>query len=165
MKNLYILLVLSFVSSQTLAHSGGTDSNGCHAGSQPYHCHNGGSSNSSGLGSTGVDAWDINLGYKWSIDGQSPIPYFGLSLGQEYGIDDVTFGVDLGFEFSSGFYLGYVTTSNSIQLGFNSIHLSINQNSIGLGLRLPLNNQTNQPLKSMFYLSGSGLVGDGEEEL
>ena len=22
------------------AHSGGTDSNGCHAGSQPYHCHN-----------------------------------------------------------------------------------------------------------------------------
>lgn len=21
------------------AHSGGTDSNGCHAGSQPYHCH------------------------------------------------------------------------------------------------------------------------------
>lgn len=23
-------------------HSGGTDKNGCHAGSQPYHCHNGG---------------------------------------------------------------------------------------------------------------------------
>lgn len=26
------------------AHSGGTDANGCHAGSQPYHCHGGGSS-------------------------------------------------------------------------------------------------------------------------
>lgn len=26
-----------------MAHSGGTDSNGCHSGSQPYHCHGGGS--------------------------------------------------------------------------------------------------------------------------
>ncbi|MFC0158883.1 YHYH domain-containing protein [Mameliella alba] len=30
--------------SPALAHSGGTDANGCHAGSQPYHCHNGGGS-------------------------------------------------------------------------------------------------------------------------
>ena len=27
------------VSQNVLAHSGGTDANGCHAGSQPYHCH------------------------------------------------------------------------------------------------------------------------------
>ena len=26
------------------AHSGGLDAQGCHAGSQPYHCHSGGSS-------------------------------------------------------------------------------------------------------------------------
>ncbi|MED5387427.1 MAG: YHYH domain-containing protein [Pseudomonadota bacterium] len=27
------------VSGGALAHSGGTDANGCHAGSKPYHCH------------------------------------------------------------------------------------------------------------------------------
>ena len=27
--------------STLLAHSGGTDSAGCHAGTKPYHCHNG----------------------------------------------------------------------------------------------------------------------------
>ena len=37
------ILQNNFVAS---AHSGGTDANGCHAGSQPYHCHSssGGSS-------------------------------------------------------------------------------------------------------------------------
>ena len=35
--------MFSLLFSSTLyAHSGGTDSNGCHAGSQPYHCHGGG---------------------------------------------------------------------------------------------------------------------------
>ncbi len=37
-----ILGVLAFsllVPPPALAHSGGTDANGCHAGSQPYHCH------------------------------------------------------------------------------------------------------------------------------
>ncbi|MBD5770159.1 YHYH domain-containing protein [Marinomonas colpomeniae] len=29
------LMAVSFVQ----AHSGGTDKNGCHAGSKPYHCH------------------------------------------------------------------------------------------------------------------------------
>jgi len=29
------LMAASFVQ----AHSGGTDKNGCHAGSKPYHCH------------------------------------------------------------------------------------------------------------------------------
>ncbi|WP_231483447.1 MULTISPECIES: YHYH domain-containing protein [Alcanivorax] len=27
------------VSGAALAHSGGTDANGCHAGKKPYHCH------------------------------------------------------------------------------------------------------------------------------
>ena len=30
---------LFIVASQATAHSGGTDAHGCHAGSQPYHCH------------------------------------------------------------------------------------------------------------------------------
>ncbi len=36
---LAILLLLPLVSPTAVAHSGGLDSNGCHAGSQPYHCH------------------------------------------------------------------------------------------------------------------------------
>lgn len=28
-----------FLAGQSLAHSGGLDSRGCHAGTQPYHCH------------------------------------------------------------------------------------------------------------------------------
>lgn len=31
------------MNSDLLAHSGGTDRNGCHAGKKPYHCHGGGS--------------------------------------------------------------------------------------------------------------------------
>lgn len=33
--------ILAFLMSPTVsgAHSGGLDANGCHAGSQPYHCH------------------------------------------------------------------------------------------------------------------------------
>jgi hypothetical protein len=38
-KFVLILACLSF-SSVSFAHSGGTDSNGCHAGTKPYHCHN-----------------------------------------------------------------------------------------------------------------------------
>ena len=34
-----LVLVLAMVVS-VFAHSGGTNSDGCHAGSQPYHCHN-----------------------------------------------------------------------------------------------------------------------------
>lgn len=40
-----ILLALSLQTAN--AHSGGTDENGCHAGSQPYHCHNSGDSSDS----------------------------------------------------------------------------------------------------------------------
>ena len=36
---LIVGLVVSFAPVVVSAHSGGTDANGCHAGSQPYHCH------------------------------------------------------------------------------------------------------------------------------
>ncbi len=39
---LVFLFVGAALGSVAGAHSGGTDENGCHAGSQPYHCHNGG---------------------------------------------------------------------------------------------------------------------------
>lgn len=39
MKAFFILMAAALFSSSVLAHSGGTDANGCHAGSKPYHCH------------------------------------------------------------------------------------------------------------------------------
>ena len=42
------LLILLVSWSSLFAHSGGTDRYGCHAGSEPYHCHNSGRSRSSG---------------------------------------------------------------------------------------------------------------------
>lgn len=39
-----------------VAHSGGTDANGCHAGTEPHHCHNGDSEGGSGGGGGSSDA-------------------------------------------------------------------------------------------------------------
>ncbi|MEM9060401.1 MAG: YHYH domain-containing protein [Pseudomonadota bacterium] len=40
MKTLAIVLFTFVISTgHVIAHSGGTDANGCHAGSKPYHCH------------------------------------------------------------------------------------------------------------------------------
>jgi len=33
------IALIMMVSGTALAHSGGTDANGCHAGKKPYHCH------------------------------------------------------------------------------------------------------------------------------
>ena len=41
MKYLMVCILLISMCVQTFAHSGRTDSQGCHAGSRPYHCHNG----------------------------------------------------------------------------------------------------------------------------
>ncbi|MEZ8088302.1 YHYH domain-containing protein [Vibrio sp. 1S139] len=40
MKKLVITCLMIGVSGLAFAHSGGTDANGCHAGTKPYHCHN-----------------------------------------------------------------------------------------------------------------------------
>lgn len=41
MKQVIMLMLTLSMLAPTVAseHSGGTDSNGCHAGTQPYHCH------------------------------------------------------------------------------------------------------------------------------
>ena len=41
--------LLIFLPTAGFAHSGGTDKNGCHAGSQPYHCHGGGGGGGGGV--------------------------------------------------------------------------------------------------------------------
>ena len=44
--SLLFAALLTLPGLPALSHSGGLDRNGCHAGSRPYHCHNGGSSRS-----------------------------------------------------------------------------------------------------------------------
>lgn len=47
MNNPSILVMIALlINTSVFAHSGGTDANGCHAGSQPYHCHSSSSSSS-----------------------------------------------------------------------------------------------------------------------
>lgn len=38
-KAIAVVLLSLFAISFANAHSGGTDANGCHAGTKPYHCH------------------------------------------------------------------------------------------------------------------------------
>jgi hypothetical protein len=39
MIRLVLFIALSSLSIASFAHSGGTDSQGCHSGSKQYHCH------------------------------------------------------------------------------------------------------------------------------
>ena len=50
------MLASTLVTAQLAAHSGGLDKNGCHAGSQPYHCHGGTSGGYVGRRILGLDA-------------------------------------------------------------------------------------------------------------
>ena len=53
---IFSVSVIFALAEQATAHSGRTNSSGCHAGSRPYHCHGGGSSrggSSTGVGSGG----------------------------------------------------------------------------------------------------------------
>ncbi|MCK5896697.1 MAG: hypothetical protein KAG20_07820 [Cocleimonas sp.] len=54
---LLLLLVFSSLSSLAMSHSGRTNSKGCHAGKEPYHCH---SSSISSVGSGGNSIDDSN---------------------------------------------------------------------------------------------------------
>lgn len=65
----FAFLCSSPAAAALAAHSGGTDASGCHAGSQPYHCHNGGAAGSdrpqptlTGYGPGDLDCADF---YSW----------------------------------------------------------------------------------------------------
>lgn len=135
------------------SHSGGTDSHGCHAGTQPYHCHNG---ESSSYESAGVSGWDFNFGYQYHANETQLIPYAGLSLGKSDHHEDASLGVDFGLKHQSGFYAGYVTTSQSLQLGYHFLHLSANSDFIGLGIRFSFD-ESDFNNQSSIYSSGSAL--------
>ena len=60
---LIVGLVVSFAPVVVSAHSGGTDANGCHAGSQPYHCH--GSTGSSATTTTTTTIAPTKVDFRW----------------------------------------------------------------------------------------------------
>jgi hypothetical protein len=161
MKLLTIFLFLCFFYiSATYAHSGGTDKNGCHAGSQPYHCHNeGSSSENAGLN---FNEWDLNLGYQYLIDESQISPYIGFSVGKSDHHESILGGIDIGFKHRDGFYAGYITTSESVQLGYKFFHVSVNSNGIGFGLRCSFGN-AEEKTSLPFYYSGTFLVSRENE--
>lgn len=58
----------AFLSLTAHGHSGGTDANGCHAGSQPYHCPN----SKGGDGALAVLAGVIVIAVIWYVVDRSP---------------------------------------------------------------------------------------------
>lgn len=156
--NNFVFFMLLIPSPYAFSHSGGTDENGCHSGSQPYHCHNGGS------GSTAeTSGWDINFGYEHRKKTTDFWPYIGLSLGKDNMNEGAAAGLDIGFRHRNGFYAGVVSTSKSIQLGYHFVHLSANSEFLGLGLKLSsadLKGNRTLPL----YVSGSVFFSTEEIE-
>jgi len=150
-------LFVALIPSSVLAHSGGTDSNGCHAGSEPYHCHN---SKNGSESSIDVGAWDINAGYQYHIEQTNLIPFIGASIGKSGENEDTAFGVNVGLKLESGWYASYVSTSKSLQLGYGFAHISANSDYFGAGIRFPFGGTTSS--KSSIYSSGSILFSGDE---
>lgn len=152
MTRLLAVLALAVFSSDVLSHPGGTDVYGCHAGSEPYHCHND-DYNSSDSSSVDIEAWDVNLGYQFNLNQTQWIPFVGASLGKSSDYEDRTFGLNVGLKHQKGWYMSYVSTSESIQLGYHFIHISANSDYFGLGIRLPLGGIRKANDSSLYFSS------------
>ena len=150
-------LLITLIPTQALSHSGGTDNKGCHAGSQPYHCHNNKNDSETSIS---VGAWDINLGYQYQFEQSDFIPFIGTSVGKSEEYGDTNFGVNLGLKFQNGWYASYVSTSKSFQLGYEFIHISANSDYFGIGIRFPFGNTDSN--NSSIYSSGSVLFSGDE---
>ncbi|WP_082122412.1 hypothetical protein [Arsukibacterium sp. MJ3] len=152
-----ILSLLVFLPVTVLGHSGGTDSNGCHAGSMPYHCHNTKSDSSS----IDISAWDVSAGYQYHIRNTKLVPFLGISHGKSNHELNSSTGFNIGLKYQEGWYASYVSSSKSVQLGYGIFHISANSDDVGLGLRLPLGSKQNRK-ESSTYVSGSVLFSDAE---
>ncbi|OED51203.1 hypothetical protein BEI46_06980 [Aliivibrio fischeri] len=158
-KKLFTTLVLfQCIPTTSFAHSGNTDSSGCHNDyiNGGYHCHNGGGSSGSSFNFDLDSIYDINIGYQHHISDTSLIPYIGFSVGIPHYDSSTKTGTDYGLRFEEGLYLGYNTASESYRIGYKKIHISFNNEYIGLGFKLPLTNDVID--QSALYFSGSYLV-------
>ncbi len=94
----FVSIIVFGISSTVCAHSGGLDADGCHAGSQPYHCHNG--SSSSGSASPG-----------------------SLSMRDLAIISTVSYGIYSGYQnFNSPIQLSLLNNNSGIGVGASFIN-------------------------------------------
>jgi hypothetical protein len=63
----------------SIAHSGGTDSFGCHAGSKPYHCHGGPDNSNNFINSNSIEEPTIYRSTKNNSNADFLYFYFALS--------------------------------------------------------------------------------------
>lgn len=90
-------LAALLAASPAMAHSGGTDANGCHNSSSGYHCHNGGGGGGGGVddsADTGVDGALIVIGILALVGIVIGIAVVGASSGR--ASNDVLVCVDNG---------------------------------------------------------------------
>lgn len=149
--------VLALLPLSIFAHSGGTDSNGCHSGSEAYHCHN----NKSNSPSISIGGWDVNAGYQYQIFESKLIPFLGLSYGKSEHELNSTAGWNLGMKHEDGWYASFVSTSKSVQLGYGFFHVAANQDYLGLGLRVPFGYSRSSG-QSAGYYSGTMLFSSSD---
>ncbi len=163
MFNKLVLSACLIFPGAVLAHSGGTDKKGCHAGSKPYHCHGSksDSSSSSSYDSNYLDSddlqfmFDLTVGVQYKFENYTP--FLGVSYYDD-GENDDGLGLNAGVTFNNDFYLGFVTGSNTVQIGYEYIHFSFGGGGIGLGYRYPPA-KSQQKQSASFYLGGSAILG------
>ncbi|WP_111980395.1 hypothetical protein [Algibacillus agarilyticus] len=82
-------------------------------------------------------------------------------MGKSSNNDDTSIGLNLGGKLQSGWYVSYVTISESFQLGYDFMHLSVNSDYVGIGIRYPFGSINNDNQTSVYY-SGSVLFSSDE---
>lgn|GEM_PF-1733462 len=143
MKTLFNQLATPLVAlctmSTAFAHSGGTDANGCHAGTQPYHCH-GGSSSGSGSNSGDKSGLSFNEAAKIIAGGLALVSgFYGFNQPillaydgeyEEFGAGAAYIGKQVPLYLSSKFF------SDSSTINFGTIRTleSVDRTNILLGV-------------------------------
>lgn len=137
LNQLAIPLAVLCTMSTALAHSGGTDANGCHAGTQPYHCHGG---SSSGSGSTDKSGISFNEAAKFTAGGLALISaFYGFNQPillaydgeyEEFGAGAAYIGKQVPLYLSSKFF----SDSSTINFGTIRTLASVDRTNILLGV-------------------------------
>lgn len=134
-KSFWVFISVFWV-SLCLAHSGGTDKYGCHAGSQPYHCHNKYSGGSGDESPYEIVEREFVFGFQKKNVLNGFGYYMGFSQGSEVSGDDVM-GYEFGVLNSVGIYLGYSSSIRSFKLGYGYVYTSFKGSELGVGVKIP----------------------------
>lgn len=115
--------------------------------------------NDTSIGRSGIDGILIERAVASGRYRRIWVPFAGASIGESNDYEDTSLGLNVGIKHRGGWYMSYVSTSESIQLGYHFIHISTNSNYFGLGIRLPLGG-IGRANHSSAYLGGSVLLSE-----